>query len=221
MGANLRIIYDTGALQELSPFVENLPVDSPLLPLLAKLQAETAKPAGQVLFPELRILADILWQCRLELGNTLWPERRLILLDLSLTAEEAIFRLADKWQPQTISALFEKYRLLGRAAAGAGYLEIWEWQEVEGLLQPFTGEQGRLADLQAAAAAGRRLLDWATAMVAAEYQPTVQLFSDFEPLARGFVDDRIRSSLLLRLGETASRLDACLANLRGRGRSSP
>ena len=52
-------------------------------------------------------------------------------------------------------------------------------------------------------------------MVYAVYSPTVALFSSFEPLAEGFIDDRIRSSLLLPCGNTADQLTDLTATFRG------
>ena len=43
-------------------------------------------------------------------------------------------------------------------------------------------------------------------MVRAVYYPVIALFEKFEPLANGFIDDRIRSSLLLAQGDLAGRL---------------
>lgn len=50
------------------------------------------------------------------------------------------------------------------------------------------------------------MAEWATGMVRATYMPVINVYRQFEPLAPKFYDDRVRSSVLLNLGKTASRI---------------
>jgi hypothetical protein len=212
--ADLKAIYQAGDLEGLAGFDEKLPAESPISPLLAKLLRVRDDTKGGAVLQQ-SLLVEILWLSRLEMANTLWPLRRLVLVDLSLAAEDALFRSWRKVEPESIGELFDQCRLLIRAAAGAGYLEIWEWQEAQGMLTPFANGKASLADLLEAGAACRRLFDWSVSSIPAEYSGEVQLFGSFEPLAYGFSDDRIRSSLLLLLGERLDQLKTVLARLSG------
>ena len=65
--------------------------------------------------------------------------------------------------------------------------------------------------LAAIADTSRRIAEWGAAMVRAHYRATVERYETFEPLARGFADDRVRASLLLPFGDAASQLQAVTA----------
>jgi len=213
--AELRVALAEGQFAALAEYGDKMAEESPIRSLLHQLTAYDEKGNGSLNLRQLRLLADLVWLCRREMANTLWPVRRMILLDLSIAAELSLFYAAGNWQATTLGELFEKFYLLARASAGAGYLELWEWQEAEPLLRPFADGPATVSALLDAGAECRRVLDWGTAMVGAEYGPTVRLFAGFEPLANGFVDDRIRSSVLLPLGETGHRIETCLALLSG------
>ncbi len=63
-----------------------------------------------------------------------------------------------------------------------------------------------LEDLQKFLISSRGVVEWAAAMVKAVYGDEVNKFSSFEPKAYQFLDDRIRSSVVLDLGESVSIL---------------
>ncbi|MEQ8240382.1 MAG: PEP/pyruvate-binding domain-containing protein [Cyclobacteriaceae bacterium] len=125
---------------------------------------------------------------------------RLALMDISLLIEKMLLQDLQDWQPQTIYDLHHATYSLGLALAGTGYLETHEWQSISKDLVPSTQQEISLASLKNYFERSRSLVEWETGMVKAIYQPTVTLFSGFEPLANGFIDDRVRSSLLLPLG---------------------
>jgi len=151
-------------------------------------------------------MADLLLKIRERLPDVESPEDRLALLDISVDLETVFFRNAVSWDPQTYRMLLEKGYSMAQAAAGCGFLELWEWEEVDSILGRPRSEdqitQGRFADT---ADYMRRVVEWSTGMVQAVYGPVIETFAEFEPEARGFLDDRVRSSLLLPLGETAGR----------------
>ncbi|WP_424502239.1 PEP/pyruvate-binding domain-containing protein, partial [Robiginitalea sp.] len=63
-----------------------------------------------------------------------------------------------------------------------------------------------LEDLQKFLISSRGVVEWAAAMVKAVYGDEVNKYSSFEPKAYQFLDDRIRSSVVLDLGESVSIL---------------
>ncbi len=134
------------------------------------------------------------------------PKERLALMDVSLGLENILFATIRNWQPDTLEELLEKCRILVRAAAGAGYLEPWELAAVESR-QSLPNQETILFELfRLTSEQIRRAVDWGVAMIRSFYQPEIARFSVLEPLAQGFLDDRIRSSILLGLGEAAARL---------------
>ncbi len=130
---------------------------------------------------------------------------RLLLMDLSLAVEEALFSMVANWQPATIreEALLAMY--LSRAAAGAGYLERWEWEQIAPRF-PAIGSQVSDSDLKSTLEASRSSVEWGIGLATSTYGGVVRLYAPFEPLANGFVDDLLRSSVMLPLGSMVSRL---------------
>ncbi len=151
-------------------------------------------------------LAETLWRIR---QGLLGADRaqRLALLRLSLDLEEVLYRLDHQWQPVVLSELLEKNFALARAAAGCGYLEEWEWRALEaGITPPAMRRTLGLADFTSIVERTRRAVGWGTSMVEASYGAEVERFAIFEPLARGFVDEQVRSSILLSWGDAAAQL---------------
>ncbi len=101
---------------------------------------------------------------------------RLELLDLSLQLEELIFKNAPKWEVQTVEDLYKKLYALAMANAGAGYVELWEWDKIEAALQVPNQPEVTLASLMRTLEAARGEVEWSAAMVKATYQPTVNAF---------------------------------------------
>jgi len=196
--ADLEIVFQEVQVKSLTQFLNRIP-DS--LPFNAALKKIIAGHEAQIN----REIADLMWTIRTHLSTPVNPAVRLVLLDLSIALENVLFLRANSLQPQTIGALLEKNYVLAKAAAACGFLEIWEWETVEPILNPDTQDSSFAHFFQKADYA-RRLVNWGTAMFRAEYIETVSLFGSFEPLAYGFTDARIRSSVLLPLGNTSEKL---------------
>ena len=136
--------------------------------------------------------------------------RRTSALELSLRLEELIFQQSSNWQTQDIRGYLDKIFALSQALASAGYTERWEWEQVQPQLFYENGGQASASELLEIVNLGRSQVEWGTGMVYAIYGDVVEKYSGFEPLAYGFYDDRIRSSLLLPLGDTVGQLGALI-----------
>lgn len=162
-----------------------------------------------------RLGAELLMVLRSEMPNS--PvEKRLQMMDLSLAVEDVVFRSMGQWGVDTPRAMLVKAQTLLKAATGCGYLELWE----ETMLIPYVTASTQaepLARFSERVDMIGRAVNWGTGMVRAVYEPTVSLFASFEPLAHGFVDDRVRGSVLLGLGDVARQLAEALSHLSGRG----
>ena len=139
------------------------------------------------------------------------PMARLQLLDVSLKLEEILFKNASKWQPETLKEQLRKIQVLTTASAGAGYLELWEYEQIKNSLNTVSGDKMTLAELNTVLETARGAVEWSAAMVKANYQHIVDVYTGFEPKAYGFIDDRIRGSIALHLGKSVGELGDFIA----------
>lgn len=146
-----------------------------------------------------------------ELVLAFGPKDKYVLLDLSVKTEEMIFRELPNWKPVDLSDILRKNYVLSMVAAGAGYIEMWEWETIAPLLKPYSEAQLSLGELTDRLNTARGVVEWSTGMIRANYGKEMTLFEGFEPLASGFADDLIRSSVLLQLGQSVGQLGAFMA----------
>jgi hypothetical protein len=137
--------------------------------------------------------------------------RRTSALELSLRLEELIFQKTSQWEPATLQEHLDKVYALSEALAAGGYVEQWEWNAVEPRLYSHEGETIKAHELLDFISAARSQVEWGTGMVNAIYGDVVERYMEFEPQAYGFLDDRIRSSLLLPLGDAIGELGALVS----------
>jgi hypothetical protein len=149
-----------------------------------------------------RMSAELLLEIRKGIREEKRPGARLQLLDLSLELEELLFKNAPEWEPSTLAQGLDKICHLAMAAAGAGYIEVWEWEELLGSLSRFHQEELTLSELSQLLEDARAAVEWSAAMVKANYGEVVSAYAAFEPLAHGFIDDQIRGSIALHLGKS-------------------
>lgn len=127
-------------------------------------------------------------------------------IDLSNRIEDLIFKELPNWETNDLADLMEKNYILAQCAVGSGFIELWEWENIAPQLQALTTDEITLAQLNAYLIHARRIVEWSTAMIRANYGNEIKLFEAFEPMATGFSDDLIRSSILLQLGKTVGDL---------------
>lgn len=136
---------------------------------------------------------------------------RLILLDIANKLETIVFKQSALWHPNTLKEQLEKTYVLAMATAGTGFIELWEWREVETLLKLKDTDTQTLGALTQKLETARGVVEWSSAMVKANYQNIVNVYTNFEPKAYSFIDDRIRASVALQLGKTVGDLGAFIA----------
>ncbi|MEZ4825263.1 MAG: PEP/pyruvate-binding domain-containing protein [Bacteroidia bacterium] len=160
-------------------------------------------------------------------GKTIWdirnyteaisdPSARLALLDMSVLLEDIMFSEVNAWQARTLAESLERIQALSMASAGCGFLEIWEWEQLQnGFTDTKANAQANIATLISVLESSRRAVEWGAGMTRGNYQDVVSLYAGFEPLALGFQDDRIRSSVLLPLGREVGKLGDFIASQAG------
>ncbi|MFH1941235.1 MAG: PEP/pyruvate-binding domain-containing protein [bacterium] len=196
--------YSPKEFRSLSRWRACISATSPVRESLARLASMEITAEGIC-----RQVSDLLWLIRHQILRTSKLDERLALLDLSHEAEMTLFRLIPEWRTENVRQLIEKSGALCKAAAGCGFLEIWEWERIEKLLQMQMGAESLYFEaFRLRVEAVRRVAEWGSGMVQAMYGTEVSAFLKFEPLAGGFIDDCVRGSVLLPLGDAAGSLAA-------------
>ena len=139
---------------------------------------------------------------------------RLSLLDLTNQLEKILLIETQNWQPETLAETILKTETLTCASYATGLLEAWEFNLIKSVFDTsLNKEKVTLKELNALVTNAGRIVEWSTSLVKANYQEVVNEYAAFEPLAYGFVDDRIRNSITLNLGETVSKLTGFAAKV--------
>jgi hypothetical protein len=150
--------------------------------------------------------ANLMCDIRINIKEDKRGTRRTNALELSLRLEELIFQQAGSWEPVDLQEHLDKIYSLSEALASAGYAEMWEWNAIEQELFITKGRTIKAHELLDFVNTGRSQVEWGTGMVNSIYGDVVEEYSKFEPKSYGFYDDRIRSSLLLPLGDAIGDL---------------
>ncbi|MCF8367537.1 MAG: hypothetical protein K9G76_00750 [Bacteroidales bacterium] len=156
-------------------------------------------------------ISKLLFLVRQQITNVKESAGRLALIDISIKLEEILFREIKSWNIVNLHDIIEKNYYLGLASTGCGYLEMWEWEKIQPHLAIPDNPSITLGDLSEIMDNSRRLVEWSAGMSRGVYKDVLDLFGGFEPMAYGFNDDRIRSSILLYLGNSVSELGDCIA----------
>ncbi|MGB3587467.1 MAG: PEP/pyruvate-binding domain-containing protein, partial [Tunicatimonas sp.] len=164
---------------------------------------------------KIKSTTELLYLIRKDILSEKSSEGRLALLDISLLLEEIIFKEVSKWKVSELSELLLKINVLAQSAAGMGFLELWEWEKLHSELEIAGDKTLSLDRLNWYLTMARRAVEWGIGTVKASYQEPVTTYSEFEPLAYGFIDDRIRASVLLPLGKSVGLLGELIAQQSG------
>ncbi|MDD7885033.1 PEP/pyruvate-binding domain-containing protein [Flavivirga sp. 57AJ16] len=155
--------------------------------------------------------ALLLFNIRKDITKEKSASKRLQLLDIANQLQSIVFKSSASWQPVTLEEQLNKIYVLSIAAAGSGSIELWEWEKAASILKPDTSNKITLGELTKKLETARGVVEWSTAMVKASYQNVVNTYTVFEPKAYGFIDDRIRSSVVLQLGKAVGDLGLFIA----------
>ena len=196
---------DIQALPNKTGLVKNTPIGNLIKDYVVKNGIEV-KPANLVTES-----ANLLLEIRKAVLVEKRATARIQLLDASLKLEEVVFKNASQWQPTTIKELLDKTYSLAMATAGAGYIELWEWNEIESVLKPKSTASLTLNELTTILQSARSVVEWSSSMVKATFEDIVDAYTAFEPKSYGFIDDKIRSSVTLHLGKTVGDLGDFIA----------
>ncbi len=201
---DMESVFAPVQLSSLNKYLAKMPTESTLRKSIADFVTAQAKtPVGSA---RATAFAEMIWKVRSEMLNETKPKARLALFDISINLENILFTEAGAWETKTLLEECEKIYALSWAAAGAGFLEKWEWEGTSFLIKPPKKAEMSMPELNRFVDVSRGHVEWGTGQFRAHYMETMNLMGGFEPLAFGFVDDRIRSSVLLHLGQSVAKL---------------
>ncbi|MDF1699237.1 MAG: PEP/pyruvate-binding domain-containing protein [Saprospiraceae bacterium] len=159
--------------------------------------------------------ADLLSIAKQKILEKRSAKSRLLHMDISLDLEAFVLAQLTEWKTKSISEKLSKSCYTGQVLNATGYTHDWEYEEVLGTYSQIEDRVMRFEDLLAYYKAVRRHINWGSGLIESEFGDEVRRFAGFEPLANGFIDDRIRSSALLPLGSQVSDLYAYLVESAG------
>ncbi len=166
-------------------------------------------------FQRIDRLASVLAGIRNDMAQPLSPEQLLALLDASIISEKLLLQEISSISTLQISEGMSLANDMIKSLYGCGYLEKWEYNTLRKDIEINLQGSITLSQFNRLNERFRSSLEWGTGMVRATYASTVSLFAGFEPLAPGFIDDIIRSSPLLPLGNLLSTLEELYATEAG------
>nr|WP_321222637.1 PEP/pyruvate-binding domain-containing protein [uncultured Psychroserpens sp.] len=159
-------------------------------------------------------ITNVLYEVRLNITKIKSSKTRLSLLDLTNRLEQKLLIESQNWQTPSLAQNLYKINTLVCASMGTGLIENWEYSAIENVISnELVNVRISIADLNDLLITSRGVVEWSASMVKANYQDIVDKYTTFEPLAYGFIDDRVRSSVTLNLGNAVSDLGALVAKL--------
>jgi hypothetical protein len=207
--------YEMAGVSNLRKFLPRIPSGSPVYSQLRSM-ANAVDGQEPDVATQCRAMASLLWTVRENIATPDNGEDRLAYMDLSISLEALLFRTVAEWQPETVGATLEKAVVLALAAAGCGFLEVWEWERLRPALDiRLARDEQPLLEFSKQVRTLQQVVQWSVATIRANYKDVVELFAAFEPISETFYDDRVRSSILLTLGIATSRLADVLARNSG------
>ncbi len=206
---DMEFVYRPIDLSTLNKYVQQLPKDETIT---KELQQYIYKFKNNTFSIEkMEATANILFDIRQNITKVSRSKARLALFDISVALEDILFKEISDWKTTTYAQMMNKIYYLGKASTGCGYLENWEWKAVESQIALPTSTEFPLTELVVWHENARKIVEWGAGMTRGVYKKVVEQFSGFEPLAYGFFDDKIRSSILLPLGDAISELGNTVA----------
>jgi hypothetical protein len=210
--SDMRKLYMPVDLNALKIYLDKLPSGSEFRKnVVAGINDYSLRQSGQERIAD---LSSILYELRKDILSVSLPEERLAVMDLSIALEGLLIRELSGLSTESIKENLEMIQMMGMASAGCGYLELWEWEQLSSMFRIQGKNELSLEELQDFFETGRRMTDWGVGMFRAHYNEVIDLYEGFEPLVTGFLDDKVRSSLLLWSGINLDRLDEQLISYR-------
>ncbi|GAB5554578.1 MAG: hypothetical protein Sapg2KO_41690 [Saprospiraceae bacterium] len=201
---DMRSVYLEVNLDQLTKFSKQIPSQQPIAEALSNYQRQFKEETQTI--TRAMATAELLFDIRQEITNIEVPKARLALLDISNFLEGLYFQDLSRWEQTNLNDIIDKICYTSMAAAGTGLVENWEWVALQNALARPKVDTMDLGQLYLYLESARSVVEWGTNTFNGVYKDVVNLYGTFEPKAYGFYDDRIRSSVLLPLGDAVGDL---------------
>ncbi len=201
---DMKAYYQNFDVQQISSYARFMPKESQLFKLLNESTTSLTDVS-----PKLRAMAlsELIYSLRENWKDTQWDVARIKLLDLTVEIEKQLIRDLAEWETTTLSELRDKICYTTKALAGAGYIESWEYDLLVNDINWLYGTAVSRSDLMFYRKSAQKTIQWGSQRLTAIYMTDVNNYIEFEPLTKGFLDDKIRSTLLLSYGNTLAELN--------------
>jgi len=135
------------------------------------------------------------------------PTARVNLIDLLNEVENLVMQNIDALPESSLGDMREKMCFLVNGIYGAGYINSWEYDKIRDDFDWMQGKEVSLYEMEYYRHASQKIVLWSSQMVQSIFAEPVKVFGAFEPLSHGFVDDKIRSSLILPAGKLVESIN--------------
>ncbi len=178
-------------------------------------QYNTSLQNAKTPWENFKTTSEMLVFIRQQMNNQFLAKDKLILLDLSLKLEDRLRIESSKLNLKTLEDQILTIQLFCDAAYGCGYLEEWEWSNIKQEMDVATKEELSIDELNQFYRNALSVIEWSSNQYTAIYDDEIEKFSKFEPLVRGFIDEKIRNSCLLMLGQQIEPLNRLISDKLG------
>lgn len=204
LGKELTIMYRPFQIKDFDVYHKRLPKESEAAASVTEFIHRYATLNSSA--DRCQLISQTALQLRHQLMSPMESYARLMLIDLSNKLESMLINESSQWEPDNLKEMLSQVYCLAEAAAAFGFLELWEWDQLRPRMMIPKSGSITLRQMSEYSESGRQVSEWGAGMIRARYMPVINLYREFEPLANGFYDDQVRSSVLLPLGDIVSRL---------------
>ena len=170
---DMKKLYKPVDLNSLTKYLNHLPEDSEIKRSVSGFISDYGRDTTAR--KRITALSQMIFELRKEILSVRSTRARLAILDISIALEEVLMREQSGLEMNDIKAYLENIHDLGLAAAGCGYLEIWEWENISATLEIPEGPEADLQEMMQFFASGRNLTDWGIGMFRANYMDVIEL----------------------------------------------
>jgi hypothetical protein len=174
-------------------------------------RAESMTNGEEYVIRAANLLEDIKSRIHLKIS----ARERLALLDISVAMEQKLLSQISSWEDTEIASMLLKSCYLSQIANATGYTFGWEYDELQSVYSNLPESQVPFEFLMEYYRALQRNINWGSGLIVTEFGSDADRYAAFEPLIESFMDDRIRSSALLYLGQQVAKLNEILVSKAG------
>ncbi len=150
--------------------------------------------------------SDLLSLLKQKFLSSMSSKAKMNLMDISVEIEAKLLSDLGGWKANTLSQVLDKACYLSKISESTGYIFEWELEELMTVFSQVNMDNIAFDDVYYFYRSLKKNIQWGSGLVSMSFDHELQMFLGFERLVNGFVDDRIRSSVLLALGTTTSQL---------------